>query len=223
MTQAVACLKIHDYYRLCLARWKKWSTAPSTPSIIATKIRQAQLNLREVCLKAQILLRKIHYWGSIVVALPLIVMIGAGILLMLKKEAPWIQPITQQGVSDQLPTASLETLFAAARAAERAGLEDWRDLARVDIKPDRGVIKFIGHNRWEVQVDTTNAEILQVAYRRSDLIESIHDGSFFADWTKLYLFLPAGLALLGLWLTGLYLFFLPQFRKWQKRRGGITR
>ena len=33
--------------------------------------------------------------------------------------------------------------------------------------------------------------------RRSDLIESIHDGSYFGgDWTKLGLFLPAGIVLL---------------------------
>jgi uncharacterized iron-regulated membrane protein len=170
--------------------------------------------------KAQILLRKIHYWGAILSALPLLVMIGAGLLLMVKKEIPWIQPPTQRGAAAELPTASLTDLFAAARSAEQAGFTDWRDLDRVDIKPGKGVIKFIGHNRWEVQVDTTTAEVLQVAYRRSDLIESIHDGSFFTGWTKHFLFLPAGIVLLLLWLTGLYLFFLPYLRKAQRKQRG---
>ena len=64
--------------------------------------------------------------------------------------------------------------------------------------------------------------MLQTAYRRSDLIESIHDGSFFAgDWTKLGLFLPSGIALLLLWLTGLWMFWLPISVK--RRRAALVR
>jgi hypothetical protein len=63
---------------------------------------------------------------------------------------------------------------------------------------------------WEVQVDLDTGRVLQTAYRRSDLIESIHDGSFFAgDWTKLGIFMPCGVALLLMWLTGLWMFWLP--------------
>ena len=43
---------------------------------------------------------------------------------------------------------------------------------------------------YEVQIDTETAEILQVAVRRSDLIESIHDGSYFNDHFKLWV-IPA--------------------------------
>ena len=169
-------------------------------------------------MKIRVLLRKVHHWGSIVIAVPLLVMIGAGLLLMLKKEVSWIQPPTQHGISAEIPALSFEELFAAAQNVEEAGLRRWSDLARVDVKSDKGVIKFVGENRWEVQVDTATADVLQVAYRRSDLIESIHDGSFFAEWTKLYLFLPAGIVLLLLWGTGLYLFFLPHVKNYQKRR-----
>ena len=169
-------------------------------------------------MKLRVLLRKVHHWGSIVIALPLLVMIGAGLLLMLKKEVNWIQPPTVSGVSAQMPQLAMSDLFAAAQSVDEADLRDWADLDRVDIKPAKGVIKFIGENRWEVQVDTTTGEVLQVAYRRSDLIESLHDGSFFADWTKLFLFLPSGAILLVLWGTGLYLFFLPNVKNYQKRR-----
>ena len=170
-------------------------------------------------MKLPILLRKIHHWGSIVIAIPLVVMIGAGIFLQLKKEIDWIQPPSRTGVvTNQVPPTTVAELFEAAAGVSEAGINTWSDLDRVDFKPDRGIIKFISKSRWEVQVDTTTAEVLQVSYRRSDLIETIHDGSFFAgDATKLYLFLPAGIALLVLWLTGLYMFFLPYFKKAQKK------
>jgi uncharacterized iron-regulated membrane protein len=175
-------------------------------------------------MKLPILLRKIHHWGSIVIVIPLVVMIGAGIFLQLKKEIDWIQPPSQKGmVTDQVPLTTVAELFEAAAGVSEAGINTWTDLERVDFKPDKGIIKFISKSRWEVQVDTATAEVLQVSYRRSDLIETIHDGSFFAAWTKLYLFLPAGIALFVLWLTGLYMFFLPYFKKAQKNKKKKTR
>lgn len=171
-------------------------------------------------MNANRLFREIHHWGAILIALPLLVMIGAGILLMLKKDVAWIQPPTVRGSSTGLPSARLDELFAVARAVPEAGFAAWSDLDRVDIKPDRGIVKFIGHNRWEVQVDLATLEPLQVAYRRSDLIESIHDGSWFADFAKHWLFLPAGIGLFILWLTGIWLFFLPHIRRAQRRAKG---
>ncbi len=38
------------------------------------------------------LLRKVHYWGSIVIALPIAIVICTGIFLQLKKDVAWIQP-----------------------------------------------------------------------------------------------------------------------------------
>lgn len=171
-------------------------------------------------MKLQVLLRKIHHWGSIVIAIPLLVMIGAGVLLQMKKQVEWVQPPTLMGaVLEGVPEASLEEMFEAAKAVPEAGITTWQDLDRADFKPDKGIIKFVSKTRWEVQVDTATAEVLSVSYRRSDLIETIHDGSFFAgDLTKLWLFLPAGILLFVLWITGIYMFFLPYFKKSKKRK-----
>ncbi len=67
-------------------------------------------------MKSQVLFRQIHHWGSIVLALPLIIMIGAGVLLMLKKEVDWIQPPTQRGAVSGVPAITLQLMFYAARA-----------------------------------------------------------------------------------------------------------
>ena len=116
--------------------------------------------------------------------------IGAGILLLVKKEFEWIQPPTARSAqAGVLPSQSVAELFGAARAIPQMEIEQWADLSRVDFKPGRGVVKFVAPNQWEAQFDVTTGELLQLAYRRSDFIESLHDGSYFADWTKLYLFL----------------------------------
>ncbi len=168
--------------------------------------------------------RSIHHWGSIILALPLVIMIGAGVLLMVKKEFTWIQPQSQRGVGVEISanghfdTMSMSELFAIVRAEKPDSFHQWGDLARVDVKPGRDIVKFVSDDNWEVQIDLVTGEVLQTAYRRSDFIESIHDGSYFAGWTKLWVFLPAGIILFILWLTGLWMFGLPHYKQWKKRQ-----
>lgn len=164
-------------------------------------------------MKAQILLRQIHRWGSLAIMIPIGVAIVAGLLLMWKKESAWIQPPSAVGSAPgAVPTRSVAELFAAAAAVPELELAAWTDLARVEARPKEGVFKFIAANRWEAQIDAATGDVLQVAYRRSDLIEAIHDGSFFAGWTKHFLFFPSGVVLVVLWATGVYLFFLPHVK-----------
>ena len=165
------------------------------------------------------LFRQIHYWLSLAVFVPAAIMFVAGGFLMLKKEVEWIQPGTERGVVEaQLPEASFEQMLEAARQHPEAEIENWSDIDRIDLRVDRGIAKLRANSGWEVQVDTKTAEVLKVAYRRSDLIESIHDGSFFADWVKLYVFLPTGILLIIMWGTGGYLFLLPRMAKAKKKR-----
>ena len=98
-------------------------------------------------------------------------------------------------------------------------VQTWDDVNRLDVRPGRGVVKAWLMNGYEVQVDLGTGRVLQTAYRRSDLIESIHDGSFFAgDWTKLGLFLPSGIVVLLLWLSGLWMWWVPFAAKRAKKR-----
>ena len=177
------------------------------------------MNLQNI--KPDKLLRQIHHWGSVLIMLQMGVVIIAGLFLLLKKEVAWIQPETQRSAIETTgaPATSLEDLYAAVRTVPEFSNVAWTDLSRVDIKPDKGVVKFVAPSNWEAQIDLVSGEVLQVAYRRSDMIEALHDGSFFADWVKLYIFLPSGLGLLILWATGVYLFFLPYVKRYSRRRG----
>jgi uncharacterized iron-regulated membrane protein len=162
--------------------------------------------------------RSIHRWGAILVALPLLLVIGSGLLLQLKKQIPWVQPPTLRG-SEGAPTLSFAEILAAAASVPETEIRSWGDVSRLDVQPARGMVKVQAKNHWEVQIDTATGEILQVKYRRSDLIESLHDGSFFGDRVKLAVFLPAGIVLFLLWVSGIYLWFLPSLaRRFAVRR-----
>jgi uncharacterized iron-regulated membrane protein len=159
---------------------------------------------------ARIWNRRLHRWAAVGVAVPFLVVAASGVLLQLKKEVSWVQPPEQRGTD---PGAGIvigfEHVLAAAAQVPAAGIRSWADVDRLDVRPGRGLIKVQGKSRWEVQVDAATGEVLQSAYRRSDLLESIHDGSFFHPFAKLGIFLPAGIVVLGLWVTGVYLFLLP--------------
>ena len=156
-----------------------------------------------------VLNRKVHYWASAIFAIPLLAIILSGLLLQAKKQSTWVQPAEQRGTG-KVPVISLEQMLDQVKQVPDMNVAGWDDVNRIDFRPGRGVAKVWLQNGYEVQVDLGTGRVLQVAYRRSDLIESIHDGSFFAgDWTKLGLFLPTGLTLLLLWLGGAWMFWVP--------------
>ncbi|MGJ8678346.1 MAG: PepSY domain-containing protein [Akkermansiaceae bacterium] len=161
--------------------------------------------------------RKVHYWSAIICAVPVLIVIITGILLLLKKESAWIQPPSQKG-STGAPTLSYESILATAVAVPEAEIASWDDVSRLDIRPGKGLIKVMAKNHWEIQLDHQSGTVLQVAYRRSDVIESLHDGSFFHDYAKLGVFLPSAIVLLLLWITGIYLFVKPLLVKRSRKQ-----
>lgn len=152
--------------------------------------------------------RKLHRWCAIAVALPFLVVVCTGILLQLKKQLPWVQP-PEKKTANVAPQVSMDFVLESARQVPQAGVQSWSDVDRIDIRPGKGILKLISNSRWELQIDLGTGAVLQSTYRRSDLIESLHDGSWFHDLAKLWIFLPSGVVVLGLWVTGIYLWLLP--------------
>ncbi|HIF34058.1 MAG TPA: PepSY domain-containing protein [Planctomycetaceae bacterium] len=158
--------------------------------------------------------RRWHRWAAILASLPLLVVIVSGLLLQVKKQFSWVQPPNQQSSApSDAPRASWDELLATAQSVPEANIDTWSDIDRLDVRPSKGIVKIQCKNSWELQCDLSTAKVLSVNFRRSDFIESLHDGSFFGDNAKLWVFLPNGTALLLLWMSGLYLWWLP----WKSR------
>lgn len=168
-------------------------------------------------MRFNLLNRKVHYWATAFLALPMLVVIGSGLLLQMKKQWRWVQPEERRGTGTA-PAVGLDTVLRSVQM-EHPSVTGWDDVNRIDLRPSKGVAKVWLRDGWEIQVDLGTGRVLQSAYRRSDLIESIHDGSFFGgDWVKLGLFLPAGIVLLLMWLSGLWMFLVPLAAKRRRRR-----
>jgi len=161
--------------------------------------------------------RNLHRWCAVLTALPVLLILITGLLLQFKKEVSWIQPPTMKGMGTR-PVLTFDRILEVARTVSEAGIREWKDIARLDVRPGSGIVKVRARNQWEIQIDTRTGKILQAAFRRSDFLESLHDGTFFHEGVKLYVFFPVAVILLCLWVTGLYLWFLPHLARREKRR-----
>lgn len=159
-----------------------------------------------------VLNRKVHYWASAVVAVPLLIIICTGTVLQLKKHWTWVQPPEQRG-SVTAPVIELSHILQSLKNAPALDVHGWDDVNRLDVRPDKGIVKAWLKSDWEAQIDLGTGEIKQIWFRRSDWIESIHDGSIFGDTVKLGLFFPTALTLLLLWLGGMWMWVYPLVHK----------
>lgn len=161
--------------------------------------------------------RRLHRWGAVAIALPFLLILVTGGLLQVKKQVAWVQP-PELRTDARVPTVAYDVLLAQAMAVPEAGITGWADVDRVDVRPGKGMLKLIAKNNWELQMDITTGEVLQVAFRRSDVIESLHDMSWFHDSAKLWVGVPVALIVLALWLTGAYMWLVHLKGKRRSRR-----
>lgn len=161
--------------------------------------------------------RKLHRVGAVLVAIPFGLVLGTGLLLQVKKQIAWVQPPEQRAAGD-LPEVSWDAILTAARAVPEARIASWRDVDRVDVRPGKGMAKVLSTSRWELQIDLRDGRLLQSAYRRTDLIEDLHTGAWFADFAKLWVFLPVALVVVVLWATGVLMAWRYYRARWRARR-----
>ena len=168
------------------------------------------------------LLRQIHYWTSLPLLVTVFIIATTGAVLALKKDFAALQPPTQTGSRPgDLHRPVSDLLAAASRVPGQEGI-GWQDIERIDLRPADGVAKVILHSRTEIQVDVASGKVLQVGYRTSDLLETIHDFSILGGWAKYVFSFGSGLAILAMAATGVYLFLLPMLARRKRRRAMLN-
>ena len=167
------------------------------------------------------LLWVIHKWLGIVLGFVLLTSAVTGGFLLLKKRFHWIQPTAQRGTPG--PPEKLAPIHEVYQAVFALGLPQFRsedDIDRIDFRPDKRIHKVRSrHENLEVQVDAISLAVLGgVNLRRSDWIETLHDGSWFGDWVHDYFMLGVATGLLTLGCTGYLLWLWPKILKRRRVR-----
>ena len=166
----------------------------TTATIAAPKADGRPLRLR---LKSWLL--TYHYWLGWIVIIPWAFVIFSGLLLQVRYEVPWVMPVLQQG-QGTVPAIEFTQVLETAQQQPNYGVNDWQDVWRLYVYPNQGVTTVRAENRQELQIDSFTGEVLQIAVRRTDWLEDLHEGKW--RGLNLWLFLPVHVLSLFLWLTG---------------------
>ena len=163
-----------------------------------------------------------HKWIGILFSVVFLNLSVTGYLLLVKKNHAWIQPPTQMGkeggLEDFISTRQLLEIVLQQNHEDFSKLED---IDRVDFRPAKRTFKVRSHhNHSEIQVDAVTGKVLSVDWRPSDLIESLHDGSFYGSWCHATLMPITAATLLFLTVSGLYLWLVR--RRAEKMRQATT-
>ncbi len=168
------------------------------------------------------LFRKIHRFTGACLFIFFFVVSISGLLLGWKKQSGgMILPKSFKGKStNPKDWKTLDELHenAVKIAREQISKDMSLKLERIDVRPDKGMVKFVfAEDYWGLQLDLTTGELLQIERRRSDLIENIHDGSVLdyifgtnGEYLKLAYTSVMGLSLLTFTVTGFWLWFGPK-------------
>lgn len=159
---------------------------------------------------------------------------ATGLLLGWKKHSGGvILPKSHEGTStylaDWLPIDSLHK-NACAILHDSVDRTLSLELERIDIRPDKGMVKFVFIDHfWGIQLDGATGQLLHIERRRSDFIENIHDGSILdyyfgtsKEQIKLVYTSIMGLALLTFTITGFWLWYGPKRMKRQRKHYQYT-
>ncbi len=168
----------------------------------------------------------VHTYVGLVLAVIVAMVSVTGLLLLVKKDFAALQPPTQRGEpgepADFIPVAEV---LKATYATGHPAFASFDDIDRIDVRPDRRVHKVRSvHGQMELQVCAVTGAILSGPLpRRSDLIESIHDGSFFGDWAHGWLMPATALGLVVLTVSGIWVWIAPVLTRRRRRRAIAAR
>lgn len=160
-----------------------------------------------------------HRRAAMIATLPLLVTIVTGLLLMVRGDFDWIQPKAVTGAHPMTtPAVGHEQVLQKLRELPPAGVKDWKDVSSVIFSPGKGIYQIRLKSNYEVQLDASDARLLKIQYRTSSLLTELHQGSFFHPLAMKWIFLPSGLLLLLLWLSGVYMYVFPKLRRRKAHR-----
>jgi uncharacterized iron-regulated membrane protein len=161
-----------------------------------------------------------HKWTGIILAVVLLNTAVSGFLLLVKKDFDWIQPPTQKTEGGSVAQfITIEKLYEIVLSQDHSDFKLSSDINRIDVRPSEAIFKVKSeHNYSEMQVDAVNGKVLSIATRNSDLIEELHDGSFYGKWIHDWLMTFTAFALIYFTGTGLYLWLFPKLRRKSRRR-----
>lgn len=150
--------------------------------------------------------RKYHRIVSLIIVLPFSLVLLTGILLQLRQQVEAIQPkaVPMEKVEGK-PLLSLDDMLSASG-------ETPANVDQIIWRPAKFHLALRLKDGREIQMHPQTGVILKDAKRYTNILIELHQGSFFTQWAQYGIFLPTGLGVLFLTISGLVIY------PWRKKR-----
>lgn len=151
-------------------------------------------------------LRKYHRVVSLIVAIPFGLVLLTGLLLQVRQNVEVIQPkaVSMKKIEDK-------DLLTFREIIQASGVDD-KEIDQIIYRPGKFHLALRLRNGNELQLHPQSGEILKNSPRLTTLLIDLHQGSFFSAWGQYLIFLPSGLGVLFLLVSGLMIY------PWRKKR-----
>lgn len=166
-------------------------------------------------------LRVLHRICGLIGALFLILISVTGFALALKSIVPAIKAPTQKGAKIDSPRDLVHphVVMTSAFGVGLPELAEPKHIDRLELHNSKNIYKVTSKEGYhEVQIDGATGKVLSVSKRNDQLLENIHDLSFFNESFRVYILPIVALMLFILGVSGLVIYFTPIFRRIQFKR-----
>lgn len=146
--------------------------------------------------------KKIHSFFALTFIVPMVIIFSSGFILLIKAYFPTIQPPVEETMD--IPGKPLLSLDE---------LKQDPTIDQIIYRPSKNNISIRYKDDMEKQIHAQTGKVLSYAKRHTNWIIRIHQGTYFANWIKEFIFIPTAVALQIIWITGLVLYFKTKARR----------
>ena len=171
-------------------------------------------------------LRSIHKQVGLVASLFLLVLSITGFLLAIKSQASWMRPTSHKGevLTDYLAAIGPGHAMQSAFNLNDPRLKTPDDIDRLEYRVKDNLYKVLSKTGClEVQVCGETAKVLGTGQRNDQLVEDLHDFSFFADALHTWGLPAIAVGLFALSVTGICMYATPVIRRARFNRSQKTK
>lgn len=151
--------------------------------------------------------RKYHRILSLIIFIPFTVVVMTGLLLQVRQEVEVIQPkaVKMEEIPDQ-KILTFEEIIKASKVPQN-------EIDQIIFKPSKFHLAVRVKDGHELQLHPQTGEILKSSPRLTGLLIDIHQGSYFSTIGQYFVFLPSGVGVLLLLISGIMIY------PWRRKNG----
>ena len=154
--------------------------------------------------------KKIVQWHIIlgaICSLPLLLTAITGVFLILRQHLSFMQP-----PEIRRPAIMINKLISPEKIIDVSGINP--SLVNTIIyKPKSGIIQVRTNDQLEYHFSALDGSVLQFGPKRTSLFIQLHEGSYFGELVKNFVFIPMAFIFILVLFSGIYLTFFWLLRK----------